>query len=507
MKKESVDFEKTSVAGQVSYSFSPSITENIALLKQILNNDDMVVYRYLKEQGSRHPQYCIVFADTLSSEKIINDKIIRPIMENLMGKNIKKNKLLNYLRNKVIACRDVKKVADISTVVHSILYGDTVVLVEGFSKALVINTKEWVTRAITEPESERITRGPREGFTESIKVNMSLLERKIVNPDLKFKYMELGSITKTKICVCYIEGIASKKILQELMIRLNKIDQEGILDSRYIQDLIQDSPLSMFSTIGDTERPDVVAAKLIEGRVAVICDGSPSVLTLPYLFFEYFQANEDYYNNYVFASMNRLLRILAFFLTTSIPAVYLAIVTFHQELLPTPLMLSIAAARKDVPFPTIVELIIMLLVFEVMREAGVRLPLSVGMAISIVGALVLGEAAVAAKIISAPMVIVTAFTGISAFLIFKMKGALIVVRTFYLIMAAFLGLYGYMLSVMVLVVYLISMRSFGVPYMMNASLMDIQNIQDTAVKAPIWLINKRPKFALRRAGAKSFAKK
>jgi spore germination protein KA len=149
----------------------------------------------------------------------------------------------------------------------------------------------------------------------------------------------------------------------------------------------------------------------------------------------------------------------------------------------------------------------MLLVFEVMREAGVRLPLSVGMAISIVGALVLGEAAVAAKIISAPMVIVTAFTGISAFLIFKMKGALIVVRTFYLIMAAFLGLYGYMLSVMVLVVYLISMRSFGVPYMMNASLMDIQNIQDTAVKAPIWLINKRPKFALRRAGAKSFAKK
>ncbi len=279
MKKESVDFEKTSVAGQGSYSFSPSITENIALLKQILNNDDMVVYRYLKEQGSRHPQYCIVFADTLSSEKIVNDKIIRPIMENLMGKNIKKNKLLNYLSNKVIACRDVKKVADISTVVHSILYGDTVVLVEGFSKALVINTKEWVTRAITEPESERITRGPREGFTESIKVNMSLLERKIVNPDLKFKYMELGSITKTKICVCYIEGIASKKILQELMIRLNKIDQEGILDSRYIQDLIQDSPLSMFSTIGDTERPDVVAAKLIEGRVAVICDGSPSVLT------------------------------------------------------------------------------------------------------------------------------------------------------------------------------------------------------------------------------------
>lgn len=479
-------------------SFSASLQENIALLQSILSDDEMIVYRYFREPKAEEIRYCLIFSHPISGEKTINDRIIRPIMENLMGKNIPQKDLSNYIVNQVVQVRGIEETSDVEKAVQAILYGDTILLIEGFSKVLVICTKDWITRAVTEPQAETVVRGPREGFTESIVTNISLLERKIVNPDLKFKYMELGNVTKTKICICYIKGIASEKILNEVEIRLKKIQIDGILDSGYIQEMIKDSPYSAFDTIGDTERPDVVAGKLLEGRVGIICDGSPSVLTMPFLFLEYFQTNEDYYTNYIFASINRFLRVLCYFLTVSIPAVYLAIISFHQEMLPTPLILSIAAARYNVPFPSIVELVLMLLVFEVMREAGVRLPSTVGMAISIVGALVLGEAAVSAKIISAPIVIITAFTGICSFLVFRLKGPVIVTRIYLLLASSTLGLFGYMIALIALFVYLISLRSFGVPYMMNISLIDIDDVRDTSIRAPLKFMNKRPKFAMKR---------
>ena len=495
MHKKSVSLNKSET--KEDYLLSSSLAKNIDMLKKILEDNDTVIYKLFSEPDSTSIKYCVVFVDTLSSEEIINSKIIQPLMQDLVGKDIGKSKIINYIINKVIACRNIKKSSDTNLIIHSLLYGDTILFMEGIQEALIISTKEWNKRAISEPESERVTKGPKEGFIEDITVNISLIERRIINPDLKFKFMEIGTVTKTKVCICYLEGIASKKILEELKKRLNEIEIDGMLESEYIRELIQDAPLSAFNTVGDTERPDVVAAKLLEGRIALICDCSPLVLTIPHIFIEYFQYNEDYYNNYIYCSINRLLRTASFFLTTSIPAIYLAIVTFHQELLPTPLMLSIAAARQDVPFPTIVELILMLFTFEVLRESGVRLPLAIGSAVSIVGALVLGEAAVSARLISAPMVVITAFTGISAFsLINKMKAPLIVIRSCFLISASILGLYGYMICIMVLVVYLTSIRSFGVPYMINTSLTDINNIKDTAVRAPLWFMKYRPKFAV-----------
>jgi len=503
MFKKSVKTTKDNQSHDQQQSFSVSLQENITLLKAILKDDEMIVYRYFNEPKEKKPRYCLIFSDPLSSEKIINDKIIRPMMNNLLGKNIKKKDLTDYIVNQVIEVRDIKRYSDVAEAVKELFYGDTLFLIEGSSEVLVISTKDWMTRAVSEPQSEAVVRGPREGFNESIKTNISLLERKIVNPNLKFKYMELGNVTKTKICICYIDGIASEKIIKEVEKRLSRLQIDGILDSGYIQEMIKDAPYSAFATIGDTERPDAVAGKLLEGRVAIICDGSPSVLTMPFLFIEYFQSNEDYYTNYIFASVNRVLRILCYFFTISIPAIYLAIISFHQELLPTPLILSIAAARHNVPFPSVVELILMLLVFEVMREAGVRLPSAVGMTISIVGALVLGEAAVSAKIISAPIVIITAFTGICSFLVFRLKGPVIVTRILLLISAAILGLFGYMICLIVLFIYLISLRSFGVPYMMNTAIIDINAVRDTAVRAPLWLMDKRPKFAMNRKRSRS----
>ncbi len=233
---------------------------------------------------------------------------------------------------------------------------------------------------------------------------------------------------------------------------------------------------------------------MLEGRISILCDGTPFVSTLPYLFIEYFQASEDYYNNYIFATINRLIRIIGFFLSTSVPAIYVALTTYHQEMIPTPLLLSISAAREGVPLPTVIEAMIMLFTFEIIREAGVRLPAAIGQAVSIVGALVLGQAAVAARLISAPMVIVTALTGISSFLTPQMIETLILIRFILLALSSFLGLYGYIFGIIGIFIHLMSLRSFGVPYMLNVSPINKQDVKDTAIRAPWWYMYYRPKL-------------
>ncbi|MEL7597183.1 MAG: spore germination protein [Clostridiaceae bacterium] len=326
--------------------------------------------------------------------------------------------------------------------------------------------------------------------------NISLIRRKINSPELKFKYKDLGKITKTKICICYIEGLVSKEILEDLNSRLDKIKIDGILESGYIEEKIKDHPYSIFDTIGNTERPDVVAAKLLEGRIALICDGTPSVLTIPFVFIEYFQSSEDYNNNFIYGSFNRILRITGFILSTSVPAIYTALVTFHQELIPTQLILSIAAARKGTPFPTIIEAIFMIAIFEILREAGTRLPKNVGQAISIVGALVLGEAAVSAGFVSAPIVIVVAITSISKFSVPKMAIVIMVIKSIFLLLPGFLGLYGYIFGMIGLSLYLFSMKSFGVEYMLKFGSMSKEDLKDQAIRVPWEFMKNKSKFII-----------
>jgi len=297
--------------------------------------------------------------------------------------------------------------------------------------------------------------------------------------------MEIGTRTKTKICVCYLEGVAEESILKELLQRIKKINIDGIMDTGYIEELIKDAPFSPIRTISSTERPDVASGKILEGKFALICDGTPTVLTLPKLFVENFQSDEDYFNNYIFSSITRILRWMGFWLTTSVPAIYVAVITFHQEFLPTPLLLSIAVARQGVPFPTIVETMVMLIIFETLKEAGLRMPKHIGQAMSIVGALVLGEAAVTAKLVSAPIVIVTALTGVSSFMIPQVS-EIIPIRIIFLIMSSFLGIYGYVFGVMGLALHLYSLRSFGVPYMLNIPPGSFQEFKDTIIRAPWW---------------------
>lgn len=471
-----------------------SLSNNISLFKSIFKNDETLIIREFQNKQLKAAECCIIYIDGMVNTEIINENIIQPILRNNLSEDIENNNLLEELKKKVIVSNNVTLETDINKITSSIVYGDTLFLLEGYDKALVISSKGWLSRSISEPVSSRVVRGPREGFTESIIVNLSLVRRKIKNPDLKFKFKEIGERTHTKTCICYIEGLALEGILKELEQRLDKIEIDGIIDSGYIQELIKDAPYSPFETVGSSERPDVIAAKLLEGRIALFVDGSPFVLTVPYLVVENFQANEDYYNNYIYSTMNRLIRGVTAVTSIAIPAIFLSIVTYHQEMLATPLLLSIYASRQNVPIPTSLSLFIMLIIFDTIREAGTRMPTPIGQTVSIIGTIVLGQAAVEARLVSAPVIIITALTGITTLINMNFIGATIIFRNFLLLGASFMGIYGFFLCFIILYLHLMSIRSFGVPYMMNVTRAKNHDGQDAWIRAPWWTMTLRPKI-------------
>lgn len=476
----------------MSIKLSIFLDENIKAMKKMYSGDQSVIFREFENKFDSRVRCCIVFTESMANKDIIDEHIIKPIMNNKFEGLEYSGSLIDIIDKTVVFSCSTEKTESFEKIEEAVGYGNTVLMIDGEKKVLIVNTISIKTRSIEESSSEMTLRGSREGFTESINDNISMIKKRIKSCRLKLQFKEIGEITRTKICVCYIEGIAQKAILDELMRRLDSIKIDGVLESSYIEEFIRDEPYSGFKTVGSTERPDVVCAKLLEGRIAVICDGTPFVLTVPYIFMEMLQSSEDYYVNYIFGSFNRILRWFALFLSTSVPALYVSFVNFHQELLPTKLLISISISRQGVPFPTTVEAIGMLIVFEILREAGTRIPKYIGQAVSIVGALVLGEAAVNARFVSAPMVIVTAISGISDFLLPKFL-SVVVLRFALLILSSILGLFGYISGVILLLVHLMSIRSFGVPYMLNLGTGPIkfQDIKDTAMRVPWFLMKRR----------------
>ncbi|KOC36024.1 spore germination protein [Clostridium botulinum] len=474
------------------YDLKKSLKDNIELFKnEIFNNDDTIVYREL--QNKKAPlKFCLIFIDAMTNNKVINDSVIDKIINKDF--TYKSQNIVDYIKAEVITVDSITKTDEMEVILNGLLYGESLLLIDGVDKALLIDTKGWETRAISEPQAETVVRGPREGFNESIGTNISLIRRRIISSNLKFEMKEIGARTKTKICIVYMDNIANPKIIEELKLRLDDIDIEGFFSSEVIKELIKDAHLSTFKTVGTTERPDVIASKLLQGRVGVLCDGAPVALSVPFLFIENFQVNEDYYNNFIYASLNRLLRILAFIITVGTPGIYVAFTTFHKEMIPTKLVLSIYSAKEGVPLPTAVEAMSMLIVFEIIREAGIRLPKHVGAAVSIAGTLVLGDAAVNAKFVSAPIVIVTAITGISELVLHDMESALLVSRIVFLLLASMLGLYGIIFGVMGLTIHLMSIKSFGIPYMLKLVYLNKYDIRDTAIRLPWWNLKYRTMF-------------
>lgn len=466
------------------------LDENVARIKREFEGTETLKSRYIESQKNPGVRCCIFFTDSMISNQIINDNIVRPI--NLLDMPLATSCIIDVLETKVLQINELAKTSKFTEIVEGIVYGDTVLLAQGCDEALILNTKGWPVRAVVEPEGEKVLQGPREGFNEALIHNLTMLRRRIKTRDLKFKYMVFGRQTKTRACICWIEGIAKREILDELERRLKKVDLDGVLDVNYLSEYIKEPGHSPFKSTGNTERPDVVAAKILEGRVAIFLDGTPIVLTVPYLFIENFQSNEDYYVSYILASFYRFLRILAFFLSTCVPAVYISAVTTQQELLPTPLLLSIAVARQGVPFPTILEVILMWFMFDILRQTGVRISTSVGQTLSIVGALVIGQAAVEAKLFSSPVIIVIAIAGITSLTIPRMLLSILWLRLILLMLAFVLGLYGVIIGLMGMLIYIVDMRSFGLMSFMDPSL-KLQEHKDTVMRAPWWMMKTRPR--------------
>ncbi|MCM0758133.1 spore germination protein [Sporomusa sphaeroides DSM 2875] len=462
---------------------------NLTCLKTIFQDDDPIQFREFKSNNNNKIRFCVIYCDGLADSAIIDEHIIKPVMLDYIPDD---TKIIDSLIMQVIQTDSAKKVSSFQEIINDVTYGDTLLLVEGSHEALLLNTKSFTTRAITEPESEKILTGPREGFTETLTTNLSLIRRKLRTQQVKMKYYSAGERTHTQLCIVYMDDIVNKNILRELYRRLDAIHIDSVLDANYISELIRDNTWSPFRAVGYTERPDVVVGKLLEGRIALFVDGSPVVLTIPYLFIENFQNSEDYYLNFYYASFSRSLRVVGFFLTVLVPAFYIAVVAFHREMLPTSLIVHIATERQNVPFPAALEALFMLIIFDILRETGLRMPTNIGQALGIVGALVLGQAAVEAKLVAAPMIIIVAITGITNLLIPQMNAPVLVARFGLLAFASSLGFFGVTLGVAILLIHILNLRSFGIEQLTPGRNLQYQEVKDMLIRAPWWQMRDRP---------------
>ncbi|MDF2903620.1 MAG: GerA spore germination protein [Bacillus sp. (in: firmicutes)] len=475
--------------------------EDLQKIKDTFVKSTDVIVREFKVRTEKSIKAVIIYTDGLADTTAIQNFILESLMNDASHPNLKNeflhhHSLFDWVKNSLLTIGDIREVNNFTDLYTSVLSGNTVILLDGYSGAISASTGGWEDRGVSETASQTVVRGPRESFSENIRTNTALIRRKIKDSNLLCEQKQIGRITKTNIAVMYIKGIVTDSVVEEVHQRLDRIDIDGILESGYIEELIQDDTYSPFPTISNTERPDVVAGNLLEGRVAIVVDGTPFVLLVPALFIQSFQVAEDYYQRADVATLLRMLRIICFLIALVGPSFYIAVTTYHQEMLPTPLLISLAAQREGVPFPAFVEAVMMEITFEILREAGIRMPRAVGQAVSIVGALVLGQAAVEAGIVSASMVIVVSITAIANFVFpaYNMAIAVRILRFGMMMFAATFGLYGITIGLLALLLHLNSLRSFGIPFMAPFGPFILEDQKDTIFRLPQWALFSRPRL-------------
>ena len=452
----------------------------------------------------------LAYLDGLADKRLINEHVMKSTMIDATsapqgGGNCRRGALrpadvAQEVLERLLSAAEAETTREWAKVIDAVTVGDAVLFFDGVPRAIVVAAPGWPQRPVIEPPTESVVRGPRDGFVETIRVNETLIRRRIKDPRLRFDQFEIGRLTKTKVSVGYIEGVADPDVVDEVRGRLSGIDVDSILESGYLEEYIQDSTWSLFPQVLRTERPDTVAANLLEGRVAVFTDNTPFVIVLPATFSMFLSSPEDYYERFPIGALIRNLRYIAFVIALVLPGLYIAITTFHQELLPTDLILAIASARQGVPFPALVEALLLEVLFEVLREAGVRLPRVIGQAVSIVGALVVGEAAVSAGLVSPAMVIVVAMTAIASFAtpVFSVAISARILRFVFMLAASAVGLFGIQVVALLLLLHLVSLRSFGVPYLSPITPYRRSDlVKDVILRAPMWAMRTRPKAVSR----------
>ncbi|MFN7249345.1 MAG: spore germination protein [Anaerobacillus sp.] len=458
-----------------------SLQNNISKIKSDLGNSTDLIIRYLNV--NEKISVGLVYLDGLSNKELIEYSIIESLLK--LKDQDSSDFHLEFLKEKILANPEISNVKDFQTLYSALLSGDTAIFIEGKEEAFIASTRKAEERTVAEPTTQVVIRGPKDGFVENITVNVALIRRRIKDHNLWLETREIGKVTKTSVSIMFLHGTVEEKILNEVRTRLDQIDTNSILESGYIEEFIQDSAFSPFPTVYNTERPDIIAAGILEGRIAILIDGTPFVLLVPALFNHFIQAAEDYYNRSDFGLI-RILRLVCLGISLLAPSIYVALTTYHQETIPTVLLISLAAQREGVPFPAFFEAFFMEIVFEILREAGLRMPRMVGQTMSIVGALVIGQAAVEAGLISNAMIIVVAITAIASFVApgYSIGISMRLLRFPMMFLAATFGLYGIAVGLMFLILHLASLKSFTIPYMYNIGPFKLRRQRDTIIRLP-----------------------
>jgi spore germination protein len=476
-----------------------SLDKNLGYFKDKLKDCDDVVYREFRVGSKQQYGFALIFVDGLIDRNMINEEVLKSLMLDIrranMNPGVFSRNIFTLAFNGAVTTGEVEEEEYLDKAIVSLLAGDSLLLIDGYKKVIVIGSKGWPNRGVQEPQTEAVIRGSRDGFSETLRINTALLRRRLRDPELKIKQIRLGVRSKTDVAIAYMDNIVDKKVLDEVEKRLRSINMDGILESGYIEQFIEDSWYSPFPQVQNTERPDRVAAAILEGRVAIITDNTPFVLLVPVTINMLFQSAEDYYERWFIASFIRIMRYVSAFISLTLPAIYIAITSYHPGLIPTDLALYIAGTRTGVPFPAFIEAVIMEMTLELLREAGIRLPGPIGQTIGIVGGLVIGQAAVQAGLVSPIMVIVVAVTAISSFALssYSIGISFRFLRFFLIALSAAFGLFGVMLGLLIMLVHLCSLKSFGIPYLAPLVGNAYYEMGDSFIRVPLIAMHRRPK--------------
>ncbi len=453
------------------------LEKNIVNIRAIMRGSSDLTVKYAKAGGV---DICILSCDGQIDVTRLAALVYRPLSE--IGEDVTPERLSAMIGGELLLACDEKSVTTADEVIGAVLAGFCAILIDGADKGYAVGLQGFETRSVTQPENHRNIRGSREGFVEALHTNMSLVRRRVKSPELSFRTMQIGRVSKTEICVCAMEGRTDKALLKSVTDKLQSLPLELILESGFIQPFLEKRH-PLFSGAGATERPDTFVSKLYEGRIGIIVDGSPFALYVPKLFSENFMMLDDYVEKPVFAFFIRIIRYLSFLIAILLPGFYAALANFHPELIPDPLLRNLAAAEALTPYSVLTECVILDLFYEIMREAGLRLPSNIGHAVSIVGGIVIGDIVVSAGLVGAPMLLTIAIASISGYIISDLNKQISLLRFGFIMLGGLFGLFGITVGMFILLISVCSLDPYGVPFTSPLSPFSYKGMRDTVFRA------------------------
>lgn len=454
--------------------------------KQALNNNQDVNIRNLKVL--KHT-ITIIYLKSMCDKEIITKGVISPL---LSLKNEQDIDIIS-IKDKFISAPESNIIKNFNEALKKIVTNQLILYIDNKPNFLSIDIEKYPVRALMEPPTSAVLQGPREGFVEDLKTNITLIRRRFCTTHLKMENLEVGRLTQTKVCICYLDNVADKKIVKKILSKIKNIDIDGIVDSHFVAQFLEERPQSMFKQVGKCEKPDILCSKMLEGRVAILVDNSPVVLTLPFILLEDLQSSNDYYSKHTYATFIRFIRLLGIMMSILLPAIYLALRLYHYKILPLKFLITISNATQNLPFTPFIEIFFIIVLFEILYEVSLRLPRYLGLATSIVGALILGDTGVKAGLISPPGVMIIALSLIAIYTIPDQIYQITILRFIFLLLGSTLGFFGIIGGIVFFIDYLAGITSYGAPYLAPFAPNIPEDKKDAFIKSNILSMKQRPK--------------